>query len=50
MISQGFWSFNSTTNTISVNCNGNQNWVLTSTPNGGYTLTKGEEVMQIKKK
>jgi len=50
VISQGFWSFNATNNNISVNCNGNQTWVLTSNPSGGYILTKGEEVMQVKKK
>lgn len=49
-ISQGFWLFNATNNTISINCNGNQTWVLTAAPNGGYILTKGEETMQIKKK
>jgi hypothetical protein len=48
--SQGFWSYNAKNNTITVNCNGNQTWVLTSAPNGGYTLTKGEEIMQVKKK
>lgn len=50
VISQGFWSFNSSKNTITVNCNGNQTWALTANPAGGYTLTKGEEVMQVKKK
>jgi hypothetical protein len=49
-ISQGFWSFNATNNTISVNCNGNQTWVLSAAPNGGYLLSKGEETMQVKKK
>jgi hypothetical protein len=48
--SQGFWSYNAKNNTITVNCNGNQTWVLTAAPNGGYLLTKGEESMQVKKK